>query len=93
MSAYSEGKEADYLIKSARYSLHYALQMILKLLAPITPFVTEEVYQSVYEPKKSIHQEIIPKSSSMNGEEDSKTADIINLNSFIDCMYLIQDNP
>lgn len=43
---------------SAQYALHQTLLTLLKLLAPIMPYLTEELYQSIYaqqERKKSIH--------------------------------------
>ena len=43
---------------SAFYTLYYSLLNILKLFAPITPFITEELYQNYfrkYEEEKSIH--------------------------------------
>ena len=43
---------------SAQYTLYQSLLAILKLLAPITPFITEELYQTNYkktEKEKSIH--------------------------------------
>ncbi|MBU1198590.1 MAG: valine--tRNA ligase [Nanoarchaeota archaeon] len=51
------GKEAK---KSAQYTLYHALVTILKLMSPITPHITEELYQSYYAAKdkencKSIH--------------------------------------
>jgi len=49
------GKEARL---SAQYGLYNALLTIIKLMAPITPFITEELYHSYYkkhEKSKSIH--------------------------------------
>ena len=43
---------------SAQYTLYQSLLTILKMIAPITPFITEEIYQTYYrnhEEKKSIH--------------------------------------
>jgi|SRR3989339_164889 len=43
---------------SAQFTLHHVLLAILKLMAPITPFITEEIYQQYYakkEGKASIH--------------------------------------
>ncbi|MFA6022886.1 MAG: valine--tRNA ligase [Candidatus Pacearchaeota archaeon] len=48
---------------SASYTLYQALLTILKLMAPITPFITEELYQSHFrknEGKKSVHLENWP---------------------------------
>ena len=49
------GKEARM---SARYTLYHALLAVIKLMAPIMPFITEELYQTYYrqhEKAKSIH--------------------------------------
>ena len=49
------GKEARL---SAQYGLYHSLLTIIKLMAPITPFITEELYQAYYkkhENTKSIH--------------------------------------
>lgn len=55
------GKEAR---ASAQYGLYHSLLTILKLMAPITPFITEELYQLYYkkcEKGKSIHITSWPK--------------------------------
>ena len=55
---YNSNKRGKQQKISAQYTLHYSLLTILKLLAPITPFITEEVYQHYYAKKekcKSIH--------------------------------------
>ncbi|MDO8480258.1 MAG: valine--tRNA ligase [Nanoarchaeota archaeon] len=44
--------------RSAQYGLYHALLTVVKLMAPITPHITEEVYQRFYaahEGKKSVH--------------------------------------
>ncbi len=49
---------------SAFYTLYYSLFAILKLMAPISPFITEEIYQAYfkkYENKNSIHISDWPK--------------------------------
>ncbi|HUW44040.1 MAG TPA: valine--tRNA ligase [Bacillota bacterium] len=51
-----QGKGNEKL--SAEYALYESLLMILKLISPITPFITEELYQTHYkshEKTKSIH--------------------------------------
>ncbi|MBT6690219.1 valine--tRNA ligase [archaeon] len=40
---------------SAQYTLKKSLLTILKLFAPIMPFVTEEIYQTYYKEQESIH--------------------------------------
>jgi len=49
---------------SAQYGLYQSLLVILKLIAPIMPFITEEIYQQYYkkfEGGKSIHLSEWPK--------------------------------
>jgi len=44
--------------ESAQYALYHGLLTILKLISPITPFITEEIHQAYYSEKeknKSIH--------------------------------------
>jgi len=44
--------------KSAQYALHTSLLTILKLIAPIMPFISEEIYQEYFkkaEKSESIH--------------------------------------
>ena len=50
---------------SAQYSLYQSLLTILKLIAPIMPFITEEIYQTYFEKfekEKSIHLSKWPES-------------------------------
>jgi valyl-tRNA synthetase len=52
------GKEKEEDRESARYTLYRVLLACLKLLAPILPFITEEIYQAYYrgaEGARSIH--------------------------------------
>lgn len=44
--------------ESARYTLHTCLKSVLKLLAPITPFITHRIYKSLYDGK--IHYDLFP---------------------------------
>jgi valyl-tRNA synthetase len=57
--AYGEGFSEEEQ-KSAWYTLHTCLKNILKLLAPITPFITDYIWRSIY-CEKSIHVETLPK--------------------------------
>lgn len=56
--AYSEQDEAGR--KAAWYTLHTVLQAILKLLAPICPFITDKIYRELYNTKTSIHKYLFP---------------------------------
>ena len=65
-----EGKE------SAQYTLYTSLLTILKLIAPIMPFITEEIYQENFkkqEKDKSIHTGKWPEYE--KGKEQEKTED------------------
>ncbi len=42
--------------KSAQKTLHQTILSILKMMAPITPHITEELYQLGFKEQKSIHQ-------------------------------------
>jgi valyl-tRNA synthetase len=60
-NADKRGKEARL---SAQYGLYHGLLTIIKLMAPITPFITEELYQLYYkkhEKSKSVHITSWPK--------------------------------
>ena len=55
---YNPDKRGAAAKESAQYALYYSLFAMLKLIAPIMPFITEEIYQSYfikYEKDKSIH--------------------------------------
>jgi valyl-tRNA synthetase len=58
--------------QAALYTLHTCLQSILKMLAPISPFITEKVWLSLYS-KESIHLEEFPK---QNKKADKKMLEI-----------------
>lgn len=64
---------------SAQYTLYQSLLTILKLFAPFTPFITEELYQTHFkknEDKKSIHQESWPEKIKVKTtKEDDKIWD------------------
>lgn len=64
---------------SAFYTLYQAFLAILKLMAPITPFITEEIYQTHFrksEKKKSVHLEDWPIPIKIKeNEEDEKVWD------------------
>ena len=64
---------------AAVYTLHKVLSTILKLLAPITPFITEYLWQTLYS-KDSIHKEKFPESANTNNMT-KLTSEIIEFNS------------
>jgi valyl-tRNA synthetase len=56
--AYGEGFSKEEQ-KAAWFTLHTCMKAVLKLLAPITPFIADYVWKEVYS-KKSIHREEFP---------------------------------
>jgi valyl-tRNA synthetase len=63
---------------SAQYTLHKSLLTILKLIAPIMPFITEEIYQTYFkksEKQESIHISEWPKSEDLEKETPNPTLD------------------
>ncbi|HLC85797.1 MAG TPA: valine--tRNA ligase [Candidatus Nanoarchaeia archaeon] len=68
------GKESR---RSAQYTLHICLLNIIKLFAPIMPFITEELYQEYYrkdEKEKSVHLLSWPKT--IKNIEDKKAEEL-----------------
>jgi valyl-tRNA synthetase len=59
----SDGMFTEHEQKSAWFALHETLAVILRALAPITPFLTEKVYRELYG-EDSIHREPFPSSQS-----------------------------
>ncbi len=60
--------------KSAQYTLYQSLLILLKLFAPIMPFITEEIYQEhfkKFEKTKSIHLTEFPKPNSFGVYSDN----------------------
>ncbi|MEZ4594670.1 MAG: class I tRNA ligase family protein, partial [Chloroflexota bacterium] len=58
--------------EGARYALHHALLTTLKLLAPILPFVTEQIYQGIFaenDGSDSIHTSAWPVGNGAWGDE------------------------
>lgn len=67
-------------IDSAKYTLYRVLLSVLKLMAPITPHITEEIYQHYFrknEKDKSIHASDWPEfDSSLTDKKAEKTGDM-----------------
>ncbi len=64
--------------KSAQYVLYQSLLTILKMFAPIMPFITEEIYQEhfkKFEKIKSIHLTSFPKASLKNLQDNAHSYD------------------
>ncbi|MCW1301280.1 MAG: valine--tRNA ligase [Candidatus Nanoarchaeia archaeon] len=58
--AYGGNEFSSQEVNSARYTLHYCLEAIIKLLAPICPFICEAIWLSLGN-KESIHKQKFPK--------------------------------
>ncbi|MCD6381489.1 MAG: isoleucine--tRNA ligase [Candidatus Aenigmarchaeota archaeon] len=54
---YYDGKDKG----NAFRTLLYVLEHVVKMLAPITPFITEKIYQDLFKEKESVHLEDWPK--------------------------------
>ncbi|NOJ27284.1 MAG: valine--tRNA ligase [Nitrososphaera sp.] len=79
--AYSPEKPGH---KSALYTLHKCLSTVLLLLAPITPFITEELWTKIYS-DKSIHHQDMPYHNGQLAETDMTkfTKTITDFNSLV----------
>ncbi|MEM4461447.1 MAG: valine--tRNA ligase [Candidatus Bathyarchaeia archaeon] len=66
---------------SAWYTLHYVLRVILRLLAPICPFITDAIWRSIY--GGTVHKERIPEIVPVNEKLREYTEYIIEFNSGI----------
>jgi valyl-tRNA synthetase len=76
--AYGEGFTEDEK-NAAIYTLHKVLSTVLLLLAPITPFITDYMWQELYS-KETIHKQVLPKSEGI--EDMTKfTAELSDFNS------------
>ena len=61
--------------ESASYALYNSLLAVLKMMAPITPFITEEIYQNYFktnEKEKSIHLCSWPEKIEIKSEKDDE---------------------
>lgn len=66
--------------RSALYTLHHCLDILLKLLAPVTPFITYRIYKDLR--KKDIHFEEFPEPEKVKKPGFSTDA-LISMNSMI----------
>lgn len=79
--AYNQHKKFEaWEQKSAIFTLHYCLNNMLRLLAPILPFVTSHIYKELY--GKDIHSEHFPKYI-VTEDTAFKTGDIEDLNNAV----------
>ena len=65
--AYGQGFTEKEKI-SAQFTLHTGLRTILLMLAPICPFICDEIWQGLYSKTTSIHVELFPRSQNWSQE-------------------------
>jgi len=64
--------------KAAQQTLHYTVERMIKLMAPITPHITEEIWRTMYDPDTSIQLSAWPEyDKAMVDEEAEKAGDIV----------------
>jgi valyl-tRNA synthetase len=76
---YNQGRYSKEAVLSAKYTLHHALLAILKMLAPVVPFITEEIYHSHFSKfeGKSIHMASWPEyERGLNDKKAEKVGDM-----------------
>ncbi|MEM0361649.1 MAG: valine--tRNA ligase [Sulfolobales archaeon] len=56
--AYGLGNYTEEEVRGAWYTLHKVLKTVLKLLAPILPFITDYIWRNLYDPK-GVHSQLI----------------------------------
>lgn len=66
---------------SAWYTLHVTLKTVLRLLAPVCPFITDTLWREIY--GGSIHLEKIPSTIPVNGKLVNLTETLIEFNSSV----------
>ena len=69
-------------MRAARYTLHKVLSVILRLLAPIIPFITEYLWGQIYS-SDSIHVQRFPDYISDDMVDGSLTESVVSFNSMI----------
>jgi valyl-tRNA synthetase len=76
--AYGDGF-TDEEKNAAIYTLHKVLSTILLLLAPITPFITDFMWQTLYS-KETIHKQLHPEPENL-GDMSGVTKELVEFNS------------
>ena len=84
-SIYVELSKIDQSRTTTKKILLHSLLTVLKLLAPITPFITDYLYLKIYPNEVSIHVSEWPKKFDMNYPLESKEMEII-----IDCIKKVR---
>ncbi|MBU0535512.1 MAG: class I tRNA ligase family protein, partial [Nanoarchaeota archaeon] len=74
---YNQDKYSKEDVESVKYSLYTAVIDVLKLMAPVMPYVTEAIYQMYFkqrEGEKSIHIDSWPEYNAKHVDENSEKA-------------------
>jgi valyl-tRNA synthetase len=85
---YDESPEGQNSRQAAQYTLYIYIESLLKLYAPILPFITEELYQGLYSDteSKSIHNSAWPQSQPEFNLNDTEQALIIDILSVVEAV-------
>ena len=67
---------------SSIYTLHKCFSIILLLVAPICPFITEKLWKTLYS-SDSIHNQKFPKTNDLYKDFEKYTEKIVEFNSFV----------
>ena len=65
----------------ARWTLHAVLRDVLRLVAPVTPFITDKIWRDVY--GGSVHEDLFPQLRDVNEEMRDLTAKLLEFNSLL----------
>ena len=76
---YNPEKYSEDEIESAKFTLYTALETVLKLMAPVMPYITEEIFHLYFaKQEKSIHNTSWPMfESSLVDEDAEKLGDLV----------------
>lgn len=85
---YDESPEGQNSRKAAQYTLYIYIESLLKLYAPILPFITEELYQGLYSntDSKSIHNSTWPQSQPQFNLSDTEQALMTDILSVVEAV-------
>lgn len=85
---YDESPEGQNSRQAAQYTLYIYIENLLKVYAPILPFITEELYQGLYSnsKSKSIHNSAWPQSKPEFNLSDTEQAVITDILSVVEAV-------
>lgn len=74
---YNPDKRGEESRKAAQYTLYTSLDAVLRLLAPIMPHITEEIYQDFKKNVKSIHIAEWPEAQEHDYSKEEEVGDLL----------------